>query len=58
MSATPAAVLTVFQLLFSPRWIHQWQRRQKRVGSGRRRGKKNSADFINVFSPCTSRCGI
>lgn len=34
MSAVPcsAAVLAVFQLLFSPRWIHQWQRRQERAG--------------------------
>ncbi|MSU51767.1 MAG: hypothetical protein EXS37_22200 [Opitutus sp.] len=33
MSAAPcsAAVLAVFQLLFSPRWIHHWQRRQKRA---------------------------
>lgn len=30
MSAAPraAAVLAVFQLLFSPRWIRHWQRRQ------------------------------
>jgi hypothetical protein len=34
MSAAPctAAVLAVFRLLFSPRWVHQWQRRQERAG--------------------------
>jgi hypothetical protein len=60
MNAAPAfaSKLAMFQLLVSSRWIHHWQRQQKRADPGRRRGKKNAADFINAFSPRTSRCGI
>jgi hypothetical protein len=60
MSAVPcsAAVLAVFQLLFSPRWIHQWQRRQERAGPTVVGVKKNGAGSMNAFSPSTSRCGI
>lgn len=60
MNAAPAlaSTLAMFQLLVSSRWIHHWQRQQKRAGPDRRRGKKNAAGFMNAFSPCTSRCGI
>lgn len=61
MSAAPcsASVLAVFQLLFSPRWIHHWQRRQERAGptdAGVK--KKTCAGSMNAFFPSTSRCGI
>jgi len=53
MSAAPcaASVLAVFQLLFSPRWIHHWQRRQERAGPTAAGVKKNLRGFYErVFS--------
>lgn len=53
-----AAVLQLFAVLFSARWIRQWQRRQERTGPAGGGAKKNCADSMNAFSPCRSRYGI
>lgn len=41
-----ASVMAVFQLLFSSRWIHHWQRRQERAGPTDTGVKKNPARVL------------
>lgn len=62
MNATRSAtaVLRVFALLFSPRWIQRWQRDNAESLTTKRKGaKKNAdADAMNASSVCASRYGI
>jgi hypothetical protein len=46
-----AAILRVFAVLFSARWIGRWQRRQELAGAHRPK-KKRGADSMNASSRC------
>lgn len=53
------AVLRLFALLFSTRWIRHWQQRQERECAGGTGAKKKpGADSMNAFSHYASRYGI
>jgi hypothetical protein len=52
------AVLRVFALLFSPRWIRQWQQREGVGAAAAGAKKKPGVGSMNASSHCRSRGGI